>query len=129
MTLEFEVECPAEQPSVTAGLVLYSLFDVPIVGASSKVQGISGTGSSSRWRFTCELGNIPLNAGTYYASIWFGNRRPRSRQLFSRFLDSRGSGRSVRLGQQGSRNPGATSTGSRPGRSPEKTIRNSRPGL
>jgi hypothetical protein len=73
VTLEFEVECPGDHPSVTAGLVLYSLFDVPIVGASSKVQGISGAGSSSRWRITCELGNIPLNAGTYYASIWFGN--------------------------------------------------------
>jgi lipopolysaccharide transport system ATP-binding protein len=83
VTLEFEVDCPGEHPSVTAGLVLYSLFDVPIVGASSKVQGISGTGTSSRWRFTCELGNIPLNAGTYYASIWFGNR-DRDHASFSR---------------------------------------------
>jgi lipopolysaccharide transport system ATP-binding protein len=83
VTLEFEIDCPCEQPSVTAGLVLYSLFDVPIVGASSKVQGISGAGNSSQWRITCELGNIPLNAGTYYATIWFGNQE-RDHASFSR---------------------------------------------
>jgi hypothetical protein len=64
---------------------LYSLFDVPVVGGSSKVQGICGAGSSSRWQVTCALGSIPLNAGTFYASIWFGNQE-RDYASFSRAL-------------------------------------------
>jgi lipopolysaccharide transport system ATP-binding protein len=83
LSLEFEVECPGQHASATAGFVLYSLFDVPVVGGSSKVQGISGAGSSSRWHVTCALGTIPLNAGTYYASIWFGNQE-RDYASFSR---------------------------------------------
>ena len=38
LVLEFEVDCPGAQASATAGFVLYSLFDVPVVGGSSKVQ-------------------------------------------------------------------------------------------
>jgi len=85
LTIAFELECPIEHASVTAGLVLYNLFDVPIVGASSKVQGISGSGQASRWQVSCELGEIPLNAGTYYASIWVGNE-DRDHASFSRVV-------------------------------------------
>jgi len=85
LTLSFELECPVEHASATAGFVLYNLFDVPVVGASSKVQGIAGEGSSARWDFTCELGGIPLNAGTYYASVWVGNEG-RDHASFSRVI-------------------------------------------
>ena len=85
LVLEFEVDCPGAQASATADFVLYSLFDVPVVGGSSKVQRICGAGSSSRWQVTCALGSIPLNAGTYYASIWFGNQE-RDYASFSRAL-------------------------------------------
>jgi lipopolysaccharide transport system ATP-binding protein len=83
LALQFELDCPVEHSSVTAGFVFYSLFDMPVVGASSKVQGVCGAGRSSRWTIACELGNIPLNAGTYYASIWFGNQ-DRDYACFSR---------------------------------------------
>ena len=107
LTIAFELECPIEHASVTAGLVLYNLFDVPIVGASSKVQGISGSGQASRWQVSCELGEIPLNAGTDDASILGRERRPRLRFVLARCRHPRGAGGPVRLGQQGARVVGA----------------------
>ncbi len=73
ISLSFEVVCPQEFANATAGVVIYDLLDSPVIGASSKFQGVAGAGSARRWYITCELGQVPLNAGRYYGSLWFGN--------------------------------------------------------
>jgi lipopolysaccharide transport system ATP-binding protein len=74
LTLEFELFCPREHSSVTAGLELYNMYDATVVGANSLCQRIYGVGRSAHWKVTCNFGVIPLNAGTYYVSIWVGNK-------------------------------------------------------
>jgi lipopolysaccharide transport system ATP-binding protein len=74
LTLEFELFCPREHLSVTAGLAMYNIYDAPVVGANSLCQRIYGVGRSVHWKITCNFGAIPLNAGTYYVSIWVGNK-------------------------------------------------------
>jgi lipopolysaccharide transport system ATP-binding protein len=83
--LEYSIESPHKVTSVTTGLVVYDLFDTPVLGASSKLQGAFGTGNSKRWRVVCDLGTLPLNAGRYYVSVWFGGRY-RDYAKFSRAL-------------------------------------------
>jgi lipopolysaccharide transport system ATP-binding protein len=71
---EFEIRCPKPCSEVTAGIVLYDMFENPVVGASSKIQGISGKGESPHWGICCDMGDLPLNSGRYYISVWFGNQ-------------------------------------------------------
>lgn len=74
VNLEFTIWAPQEIESATAGLVVYDLFDGPVFGSSSKIQGVSGDSRGGCWHVTCKLGRIPLNAGSYSVSIWFGNK-------------------------------------------------------
>ena len=75
ITLEFAIESPVKIEDITAGLVVYDLYDSPVFGVSSKFQGVSSTrGNSKIWHVICDLGQIPLNTGTYSISIWLGNK-------------------------------------------------------
>ena len=71
---DFEIICPQPVREVTAGLILFDALDNPVVGTSSKFQKIHGRGEAQRWRIHCDLGEIPLNSGLYFVSVWFGNR-------------------------------------------------------
>jgi len=73
INLTFEVACPQDFPSATAGFVIYDLLDTAILGASSKIQRVHGVGAARRWSIFCEMGQLPLNSGRYYGSLWFGN--------------------------------------------------------
>ena len=74
LSIQFTVLSPEPVKKTTTGLVIYDVFDNPVVGASSKFQGVWGEGVSNIWCLTCMLGKIPLNSGRYYVSVWFGDR-------------------------------------------------------
>lgn len=69
----FDLICPRLIKNVSAGLILYDMFDNPIVGTSSKFQKIFGMGEEECWNIHCDLGPIPLNSGRYIVSVWFGS--------------------------------------------------------
>jgi lipopolysaccharide transport system ATP-binding protein len=71
--LTFEVECPRDFASATAGFVIYDLLDTPVLGASSKIQRVHGVGTARRWSVSCAMGKLPLNSGRYHGTLWFGN--------------------------------------------------------
>ncbi len=74
LTLEFEIEAPSALTEVTTGVSLNAITGGRVVSMSSKVQNIpSRCGDSRRWVVRCEMGAIPLNAGTYTATIYVGN--------------------------------------------------------
>jgi len=72
--LEFDVETPNTMEKMTAGITFKNMLGTPIVAMSSKIQNIpSKKGPSKRWRISCDLGNIPLNAGTYMITVYIGD--------------------------------------------------------
>jgi lipopolysaccharide transport system ATP-binding protein len=76
LALEFTIEAPMRLPSrdVGIGLTFVSNTGEPIVSMSSLFQKVSISGTDSRsWRIHCELGRIPLHAGTYYVTAYLGN--------------------------------------------------------
>jgi len=71
--LEFDIEAPRPLAEVTAGIVLRNLMGEPVVGMSSRVQNMPRVSSPSRfWRVSCDMGSLPLNAGTYLAGVYVG---------------------------------------------------------
>ena len=74
LTMTFRVACPKPLADATAGIVLYDMYDSPVVGASSKVQGMAGKGKAAEWEIVCNMGVLPLTDGRYHASLWFGDR-------------------------------------------------------
>jgi lipopolysaccharide transport system ATP-binding protein len=74
IVVEFDVESPKTLNDATAGVLVMSSTGEKIVAMSSKVQNIQTHESPSRfWRVRCDMGRLPLNAGTYFAQIHFGN--------------------------------------------------------
>ena len=74
MPLQFNVAItsPDEIAEPVLGLVIFDIYGTAITGMSSRLQGTHGVGTGNHWRFKCNLGNLPLNAGQYTVSIWFG---------------------------------------------------------
>jgi len=74
VTIEFDVEAPKPLRAATVGISIVGPADERVISMSSKVQNIpSAAGFSRFWRVRCEMGHLPLNAGTYFASVWIGN--------------------------------------------------------
>lgn len=72
--IEFDIEAPKPLSEVTIGISIVTGADDKVVSMSSKVQNIpSITSFSSLWTVSCDMGRLPINAGTYFASIWIGN--------------------------------------------------------
>lgn len=63
---------PVSDPAV--GIVLKDKYEQPIVGMSSRFQKVFGGSSSSSWNVNCDISTLPLNAGSYSASVWFGTK-------------------------------------------------------
>ncbi len=75
LVLEFRIETPFPIPSSDAGIgvTLVSNTGDPIVSMSSHIQGIVNSPSTSRfWDIRCDMGRLPLNAGTYFANVHIG---------------------------------------------------------
>jgi len=76
ITFEFNIETPKLLSEVSVGITIITPGGDPIVSMSSKVQNVpSATGSSRVWRACCDLGRIPINAGTYFVRVYVGNGR------------------------------------------------------
>ena len=76
LAFEFDIEAPNVVSSEWAGvgLTFYTRDGNPLVSMSSNVQSLrSATGSSRVWRVRCELGRLPLNAGTYTVRVYLGS--------------------------------------------------------
>jgi lipopolysaccharide transport system ATP-binding protein len=74
LSLTVEVEAPEPLHALTVGFIIYTTTGQKVVGMNSKYQGVpSASGRSRNWRASCELGKLPLNAGSYYASVYVGN--------------------------------------------------------
>jgi lipopolysaccharide transport system ATP-binding protein len=73
IVIEFDILCPRSHPDAIAGMVIYDIYDAPVVGASSVMQGVAGKGNERRWRIRIDMGRMPLNSGQYRISVWFGS--------------------------------------------------------
>lgn len=74
IAIEFDVQSSRTLSEATAGIGIFSGSGEPIITMSSKVQNIRTSAAPSRfWRVRCDMGRLPLNAGTYYATIHVGN--------------------------------------------------------
>ena len=74
LVLEFEVTSPKPLEEMTAGVVIASGNGDPLVGMSSKVQCVRARSNPScRWTVRCDMGELPLNAGTYLVHVYVGN--------------------------------------------------------
>ena len=91
LRLDFEVEAAVSLDERQAGfrVTLTSSDGNPLVTMSSAVQAIERSPATSRrWRVKCDMGRLPLNAGTYYATVHVGDGR-KSTALFSRAVHIR----------------------------------------
>jgi hypothetical protein len=74
IVLEFEIEARVPITETTVGVTITDFRGTPIVGMSSKVQNVPRHTASSRfWKIICNMGSIPLNAGTYFVKIYVGD--------------------------------------------------------
>lgn len=72
--VEFNLETPKPVSQVTIGITMFAGNDERVVSMSNKVQNVlSAPGVSRNWTIRCDLGPLPLNAGTYYATVYIGN--------------------------------------------------------
>jgi lipopolysaccharide transport system ATP-binding protein len=74
LTLRFDIEAPRPISEVTVGVAITSRAEEPVVTMSSKIQNLpSAAGQSRFWQVCCDMGRLPLNAGSYLAHIYVGN--------------------------------------------------------
>ena len=73
--VEFDIEAPKPLSEVTSGITIFAGNGERVVSMSSKVQNVSSApGVSRNWTIRCDLGQLPLNAGTYYGTVYIGDR-------------------------------------------------------
>ncbi len=76
ITFEFDIEAPRPFSEAEAGIEIgvSATTSERVVSMSSLVQCVPTTQGLSRfWRVRCDLGRLPLNAGTYFVDVEFGN--------------------------------------------------------
>ncbi len=87
IALEFDIEAPRSLSEAEAGggLSIIVTTGEPVVSMSSLVQRAPTTPGLSRfWSVRCDLGRLPLNAGTYFVSVDIGDaQRSRRAAKFS----------------------------------------------
>ncbi|MCI0616218.1 hypothetical protein L0244_24820, partial [bacterium] len=83
ISFQFEILCPEPFSDASSAVILTDVFENPVVGASSRLQGLHGDGVSTRWIIECDMGNIPLNYGLYNVTVKFGNEN-RNYAVFTR---------------------------------------------
>lgn len=74
LTVEFGIEAPKPLSEVTVSITVLTDMEDKVISMSSKVQNISSKQGHSRfWNVCCNMGRLPINAGTYFVSVWVGN--------------------------------------------------------
>lgn len=74
--IEFDIEAPNPIAETNAGIGITIVSETgdPIVSMSSNVQrALIASGLSRFWKVRCDMGRLPLNAGTYFAKVYVGN--------------------------------------------------------
>jgi lipopolysaccharide transport system ATP-binding protein len=78
LQLEFVIEAPAALVAGNTGVAVTidGSGGTPMVNMRSAAQDVDADGATSvtRWRVQCDLGRLPLNAGSYYASVYLVDR-------------------------------------------------------
>jgi lipopolysaccharide transport system ATP-binding protein len=73
LSIEFDIESPKPLGEATTGITIVA-GDEKIISMSSKVQNVQTPDRPSRfWRVRCDMGRLPLNAGSYFAHVYLGN--------------------------------------------------------
>ena len=91
MQLVFDIEAPAALAASEAGVAVTidGSGGTPMVNMRSSVRDVEQPdGLSRRWRVRCDLGRLPLNAGSYYASVYLVDRI-RTTAVFSQAIHIR----------------------------------------
>lgn len=73
ITVEFDIEATKPLPETEVGIVIViaTLSGKPIVSMGSLVQRVpTMSGPSRLWRVRCDMGRLPINAGTYLAGVF-----------------------------------------------------------
>jgi lipopolysaccharide transport system ATP-binding protein len=76
VTLEFDIEAPRPltETETRIGITIVTQTGDPLMSMSSLVQQVpSEPGTSQLWRIRCDMGRLPINTGTYYASMDVGH--------------------------------------------------------
>ncbi len=76
ITLEFDIEAPRalSEAAVGIGISITTAAGDRVISMNSLVQGSESTAGLSRlWRVRCDMGRLPLNAGSYFAGIVVGD--------------------------------------------------------
>jgi len=76
ITLQFDIEAPTSLPDVGIKIHVVSRTGDPIIGMGSLIQEEPASARTSRlWRVRCDMGRLPINAGTYFVNVHLGNAR------------------------------------------------------
>ncbi len=74
LVLRFDLQAPKPLSRATIDIRVVNAAGEIVLGMSNKVQNVpSAPGRSERWRVRCDLGRIPLNAGTYAIRVQAGD--------------------------------------------------------
>jgi lipopolysaccharide transport system ATP-binding protein len=76
--LAFDVEAPTApiDRDLAIAVTIDGSGGTPMVNMRSHVADVqTGVSAARRWRVSCDLGRLPLNAGSYYASIYLVDTR------------------------------------------------------
>ncbi len=87
ITSEFNIEAPQALSETKAGIgiTIFTHTGDPLVSMSSNVQKAPRAMWRSRfWRVRCDMGRLPINAGTYFASVYVGD----GLRMFARFSNA-----------------------------------------
>ena len=91
LELVFDIEAPAALGASEAGVAVTidGSGGTPMVNMRSAVRDVEQVNARSRrWRVRCDLGRLPLNAGSYYASVYLVDRI-RTTAVFSQVIHIR----------------------------------------
>jgi len=76
ISVDFEVESAQLLDRAAVGITILNAESMRVVSMSSLVQNVpSRPGPSRVWKVHCDLGRLPLNAGTYYTVVYLADER------------------------------------------------------
>lgn len=91
ITLEFDIEAPRSlsEEEVGIGITIFGKTGDPVISMATVIREKPVAARSSRlWSVRCDMGRLPIDTGTYFASVHFGpqhrsGRRARFNHAFT----------------------------------------------
>ncbi len=75
LSFKYRIHSPIKLQNASTGFVIKTAIGQPVVGMSSKLEGVISSEIKDNWIVTSDLGRVPLNSGNYTLSVYFGNRK------------------------------------------------------